>query len=138
MASTKSMISLTAAEQQTLHWDGIVAVCTGKFKNLTEAKRHLETEMVLKKTGLQGELLTAIQQNPCSTDMWLAIHSGQKWGDIWFDETHAEMERTKKELRKVYVDLALEPEGRWRLGAKKIQLEERLSQLKKDLGMSQD
>ncbi len=138
MASTKSNLSLTAAEQQTLHWDGIVAVCTGKFKNLTEAKRHLETEMVLKKTGLQGQLLTAIQQDPSTADMWVAIHSGQLWGDIWFDQTWDEMEKTKKELRKVYVDLALEPEGRWRLGAKKIQLEERLSQLKKELGMSQE
>ncbi len=136
MASTK-ILSLTAEEQKTLHWDGIVAVCTGKFKNLTEAKQHLETEMVLKKTGLQGELLMSIHQDRPSTDMWLAIHSGQLWGDIWFDEAWAELERTKKELRKIYVDLALEPEGRWRLGAKKIQLEEKLLQLKKDLGMSE-
>ncbi len=137
MASTK-ILSLTAEEQNTLHWDGIVAVCTGKFKNLTEAKRHLETEMVLKKTGLQGELLTAIQQDPSTTDMWVAFHSGKMWGDVWFDQTWAEMEQTKKDLRKIYLDLALEPEGRWRLGAKKIQLEERLVQLKKDLGMSED
>lgn len=134
MASTNTL-SLTAEEQKTLHWDGIVAVCNGKFKNLTEAKSHLQQDMILKKTGLQGELLNIFQKDPTSTDMWFAIHSGQKWGDIWFDHTRADLENTKKELRKIYVDLALEPEGRWRLGAKKIELEERLLHLKKELGM---
>lgn len=133
-----STLSLSTEEQKTLHWDGIVAVCTGRFKNLTEAKTHLEKEMRLKKAGLQGSLLTSVLENPATTDTWLAIHSGKRWGDVWWDETWAEMERTKKELRKVYVDLALEPEGRWRLGAKKIQLEEKLLALKKDLGMSQE
>ena len=137
--SSNSNLSLTPEEQKTLHWDGIVAVCTGKFQNLTEAKEHLGSNMRLKKSGLQGDLLSSFQQDPAITDMLFAINSGQKWGDIWYDQTEKEMARTKKELRKTYVDLAMadETEGRWRLGAKKIQLEERLLALQTELGMSQ-
>ena len=131
-------LSLSTEEQKALHWDGIVAVCTGKFKTLAEAKGHLELGIRLKKAGLQQPLLGSFQAHPPSAQLLLADLSGKRWGDFWFDETWAEMERTKKDLRKVYVDLALEPEGRWRLGAKKIQLEEKLLALKKDLGMSQE
>ena len=140
MASINSnTLSFTEEEQKTLHWDGIVAVCTGKFKNLAEAKEHLGKVLVLKKTGLRDEILNAFEKNSTSGDMWLAIHSGQKWGDIWYDSAWADLESTKKELRKTYVDLAMadETEGRWRIGAKKIQLEERLLGLQKDLGMSE-
>jgi hypothetical protein len=137
MAFSNSNLSLTPEEQKALHWDGIVAVCTGKFQNLTEAKAQLEMEMRLKKSGLNGALLSSFQQDPAIIDMLFAINSGQKWGDIWYDQTQKDMERTKKELRKTYVELALETEGRWRLGAKKIQLEERLLALQTELGMSQ-
>jgi hypothetical protein len=134
MASINSnTLSFTEEEQKTLHWDGIVAVCTGKFKNLTEAKAHLGKALVLKKTAEQS------LETSTYGDMWLAIHSGQKWGDIWYDSAWADMESTKKQLRKTYVELAMadETEGRWRIGAKKIQLEERLVALQNDLGMSQ-
>ena len=130
--------ALTAEEQKALHWDGIVAVCTGKFKTLAEAKGHLELGIRLKKTGLQGPLLSNFQQDPASARLLLADFAGKKWGDSWYDETSAEMERTKKELRKTYVDLAMATEGRWRIGAKKIQLEEKLLALQKELGMSQE
>ena len=139
MAFNKSNLSLTQEEQKTLHWDGIVAVCTGKFKNLTDATAHLEKEMILKKVGLQGLLLEIYLRDPESADFLIAQNAGRKWGDVWYDNTRAEMERTKKELRKTYVDLAMaeETDGRWRLGAKKIELEGRLLALQNDLGMSQ-
>lgn len=130
-------LSFTTEEQKTLHWDGIVAVCTGKFKNLSEAKEHLGKELTLKKGGLQGPLLDSISNDPATANLWIADFKGKKWGDIWYDGTSAQMESVKKELRKVYVDLALEPEGRWRLGVKKMQLEEQLLHLKKDLGLTQ-
>jgi hypothetical protein len=136
--ASNNILSFTEEEQKALHWDGIVAVCTGKFKNLTEAKHHLGNMLILKKSGLHGDLLTAVERSPELTEFYVAMHSGKKWGDIWYDETLEEMHRTKKELSKIYVDLALQPEGRWRLGAKKVQLEERLVQLKTELGMSQD
>lgn len=138
MNSFNMNLSLTAEEQKALHWDGIVAVCHGKFKNLAEAKGHLELGIRLKKSGLQEPLLSSFQQDTASATLWIGTLAGKKWGDLWWEETWAEMERTKKELRKVYVDLALEPQGRWRLGAKKVLLEEKLVALKKDLGMSQE
>ena len=139
MAFNINSLSLTQEEEKTLHWDGIVAVCTGKFQNLSEAKAHIGTGMLLKKAGVQGELFNAFHQEPVSAKMLFAINSGEKWGDIWFDETYAEMVSTKKELRKMYVELAIAEgtEGHWRLGGKKIQLEERLVALQSQLGMSQ-
>ena len=59
MAFNINSLSLTQEEEKTLHWDGIVAVCTGKFQNLSEAKAHLGTGMLLKKAGVQGELFNA-------------------------------------------------------------------------------
>lgn len=131
--------TLTREEEATLHWDGIVAVCTGQFKNLTDAKTELKKKILLEKSGLKGDILAAYQQDKNLTDFWLAsVVAGEKWGDLWYDQTFKEMTAVKKELSQIFVQMALEPEGRWRLGAKRIQLEERYAALQKDLGVSMD
>jgi hypothetical protein len=129
-------LSLSSEEEATLHWDGILAVISGQYKNLTEAKESLRSTRLLEKSGLSSDLLKSFQADKGMMDFMLAIQKGALWGDIWYDQTYAELTEVKKSLRKIYVDLALEPSGRWRLGAEKIRLEERLQELQKDLGIS--
>ena len=137
--TTATEIALTREELSTLHWDGIVAVCTGQFKNLSDAKAHLKNKMLLEKSGMKDEILTVFLNDKSLTDFYVAtIVNGEQWGDLWYDSTYNEMLAVKKELSQIFVQLALEPAGRWRLGAKRIQLEERYQQLQKDLGYSSD
>jgi len=134
--NSNNSITLSSEEEKTLHWDGILAVLSGQYKTLTEAKDSLRGERVLQKTGLSPDLAKSFNADKNLRDFWLAVESGARWGDIWYDQTHAELTEVKKSLRKIYVDLALEPSGRWRLGAEKIRLEERLQALQKELGIS--
>jgi hypothetical protein len=134
MASLTAL-KLSPEEEKTLHWEGIVAVCTGKYNNLTEAKQSLYEKMVLEKTGLRGALLDSIQNDQVMKNSWLAMSSGELWGDLWWDSVAREMDEIKQHLSKLYVELALQPEGRWRLNAERIALEERYQVLQKELGL---
>ncbi len=135
MSCYNDSLCLSSEEEKTLHWDGIVAVCTGQFKSLTEAKEVLRQKMLLKKKGVNSSLLN-YSDDPKILEFMNAVYSGRKWGDLWWDSTYEELSSTKKRLRQIYVDLALEPSGRWRLGAEKIKLEERLGELQKELGLA--
>ncbi len=130
-------IRLSSAEEQTLHWDGILAVLSGRFRTLAEAKKSLRDRRILEKSGLTPPLLDLFHADKALSEFYIASLSGAPWGDVWYDQTLAEITQIKKSLRKLYVDLALEPPGRWRLGAEKIRLEERLQALEKDIGFSQ-
>ena len=137
MSRKSNSITLSSEEENTLHWDGILAVLSGQYKTLTEAKDSLRGERVLQKSGLAPDLAKSFNNDKNLRDFWLAAESGALWGDIWYDQTYAELTEVKKSLKKIYLDLALEPSGRWRLGAEKIRLEERLQALQKELGISE-
>lgn len=136
LCTLSSHMELSSSEEKTLHWNGILAVIHGQFPNLAEAKDALRRRLLLEKSGVAPALLDTVSADEKLTDFYLAILSGAQWGDIWYDSTLAELTATKKSLRQIYVDLALEPAGRWRLGAEKIRLEERLTELQKELGCS--
>lgn len=135
MSNTHTDI-LTIEEQRSLHWDGIVAVCYGRFQNLSDAKRYLGNKMILEKAGFDDRMASVFASDQSMMSYYNEIESGKPWGDIWYDNAISEMTNVEKELRQVYLDIALETPGRWRLGAKKITLEQRYLQLKTDLGQA--
>lgn len=127
-------MNISTEEQRAIHWDGIVAVCTGQYKTLTEAKMYLTNKLMLKKSGMTERVASVLAKDDNIVKLWTQMEEGNMWGDIWYTNTETELNLVKKELSEVYIALALGEPGRWRLGKKKYALEDRYMELLRDLG----
>ena len=90
--------------------------------------------MVLQKAGFDECFSACLAQDPMTVQYLTESEKGKGWGDIWYDNALREQDQVKKELAKIYIDMALTPTGRWRLGKKKIELEARYMELQNELG----
>jgi hypothetical protein len=119
-----------------IHWDSIVDVCTGKAKNLTEAKAKRTSELKnyarIKKMGIHDNLTGLYLSDPTLLDLTECIMSGGKWGDIWYTSTHAELRAIEAELTALH---ASTDSGRWRRAAPLYTQRDRL---RKELGLGLD
>ncbi len=133
-ASTSSVIPQSVLDQ--IHWDSIVDVCTGKAKNLTEAKAKrasdLQSYRRIKQLGIHDNLVSIYLADNTLLSLTECIMNGGKWGDIWYNDANTKLQSVEAELTQLQSSTN---SGRWRRAAELYPLRD---QLKRDIGYALD